>query len=175
MRCPWLGRHYLGRTRVAGSTIRDVYGFEDVFHLRKRRFILHASLQWPQTVTLRQLVLIAWWSLLSILYIVYDIHSEIRRIRAEQKKAPTSASRISPRWFQAVYDIQCEAIILSTTHRLRLLTSINHLHKSKPPQSPQPFPSLPNDTQDTCTTLVLPFTPGLGNYHVANTLASPVP
>ena len=51
-----------------------------MFHLHKRRSMLHAFLQGSQTVIVRQLILIAWWSLLSVCTFVYDIPSEIRRV-----------------------------------------------------------------------------------------------
>ena len=137
MRCPWLGRRYLGRTRVANSTIRNVYGLEDCFIWGNGDLYLHASLQWPQTDPLRQLVLIAWCSLLSVCTLCTISIQRLDAFRAEQKNAPNISEQNLPGWNQAVCNIQCEAIILFKIHKLRPLT---------PPNSYTNFnlPNLPN-------------------------------
>lgn len=63
-------------------------GSKICFHLHKRRSILHASLQWPQTDLLRQLVLIAWWSLLSVCTLCTISIQRLDAFRAEQRNAP---------------------------------------------------------------------------------------
>ena len=79
MRCPWFGRRYLGRTRVASSTIRNVDGFEDFSFVQTEIYIacvIAVAADGPSSSIGTNCMVAA----LEYLYIVYDIHSEIRLI-----------------------------------------------------------------------------------------------
>lgn len=70
----------MGRTRVANSTIRNGYGFEDLFSFAQTEIyiacILAVAADGPSSSIGSNCMVVA----LECLYIVYDIHSEIRRI-----------------------------------------------------------------------------------------------
>ena len=87
MRCLWLGRRYLGRTIIADSTIRNVDGFK-MFSYGEREIyiacIVAVAADRPSSSIGSNCMVLA----LECLYIVYDIHSEVRRMRAEQKNTP---------------------------------------------------------------------------------------